>query len=167
MGTVEFKIDNKSFSGIITFRILNNIREKYNISITKFFEKISNLDMEYISILILETTGNEEDLIKCFIRERTEEELIKKFENIFLYVNKLMAKCMPEVLKNKKDSEFEEFEEFEEDQKDWDLDYMEYVWETLLHRVNFYCITPRTFFTQFQIHKEINNCKKTDTVIEI
>ncbi|WP_286315885.1 hypothetical protein [Romboutsia ilealis] len=79
--------------------------------------------------------------------------------SIFEYINKLLEKCMPSIDKTKEIGDL--FEEEDIEKKDWDFDYMEYLWYSILKRTDdFYKITPKTFFKQMDIWKKMNNVKE-------
>lgn len=87
---------------------------------------------------------------------------VNLYIDVFKYINILLDKCMPSSNKNKAiDYLFEEEDVTSE--KDWDFDYIEYLWYSVLKRTDdFYSITPKTFFKQMDIWKEMNNVEDKD-----
>ena len=52
-------------------------------------------------------------------------------------------------------------EEEKNDNSDWDWDYLEYIWYTILSRTGiFENTTPRNLFSQFDIWKKINGMEE-------
>lgn len=46
---------------------------------------------------------------------------------------------------------------------DWDIDYFEYIWYSVLNRKeDFYCQTPRYFFKMLDGHRKYNNPQDND-----
>ena len=65
-------------------------------------------------------------------------------------------KCLPKT-KSKEESIFED--DYYDD-KDWEFDYMEYIWNSIIGRNdNFWNITPKNYFEQVEIYKKFNNIK--------
>lgn len=159
-------INNKKFEGILDFWVLkkvqNDLAEKgIDYKVHELFSKISdieNIDMNIVTSLLLFSIVRymkiDENMIeKEFIEDTLD---LQKFNNIFIYINKLINNSMP--INEKNDDLFEE--EYVE-QEDWDFPYMEYLWYSVLKRTDdFYSKTPKTFFGQMDIYKKMNNVKE-------
>ncbi|SCI46062.1 Uncharacterised protein [uncultured Clostridium sp.] len=170
------EIDGHEFKGTMDMYVLKKVQEDLlkNGEITtipNIFLKISKFDMLYISSFVLNTLSriNEEDS-KKFLEiylEYDEDELkvLNRFNSIFTYINDIMAKCLPKNQNNKEESIFEDDYLLYED-KDWELDYMEYIWNSIICRNDsFWCITPKNYFEQLEIYKKFNNIK--DEKVEV
>lgn len=160
-------INNKKFEGILDFWVLKKVQSDLlenglDYKIHELFSKIAdikNIDMNIITSLLLFSVVRymkvDEDVVeKEFIEEKLD---MQKFNNLFTYINKLINNSMPI---NKNDDR-DIFEEEEIDQEDWDFPYMEYLWYSVLKRNDdFYKVTPKTFFSQIDIYKKMNNVKE-------
>ena len=168
MYKAKLKLNNKEFLGTLDFLTLKNIQKEFkkefgeDIKIQDIFKKIADFDMRIIIIFILETTKKVEDKTEEINKLLTiEENLEKKFKNIFEYVEEIFLECLPKIDENQEESEFEEMEV-----DDWEFDWMEYMWTTTLKRIDFWNTTPKNFFGQMDIYKKINNVKNKDENIE-
>ncbi len=169
MYSSEIEINKSEFRGILDFYVLRKVQEDlkqygYEYKIHELFESISDIEkinMYTITSIILFSVSRYEKINKKIIETEFIEDKrdIEKFSGIFQYINELLEKCMP--LKQIEDDDlFEEFED-EKDKKDWDFDYMEYLWYSVLKRTDdFYKITPKVFFSQMSIWKKVNNVKE-------
>lgn len=170
MYTSILELKNKKFKGTLDIETLKMIQDdllKLDIKTTipNIFVKISQLDMTYISSFVLKSLVKvdetvEKEFLDIYLADEYDDlEKIDKFNSIFLYVNDLMKKCLPKANKNKEESIFEDDYLLYED-KDWELDAMEYTWNSIIGRTdNFLEITPRNYFEQVDIYKKFNNIK--------
>lgn len=170
MYTSKLEIGEKQFKGTLDMYVLKDIQEdlsKLDIytTIPNIFTKLSKLDMTYISSLVLKSISRideslEKEFLEIYLREREDElENINMFNSIFIYINDLMDKCIPKSNSKEKESIFEDEYLLYED-IDWELDYMEYVWNSVIGRNdNFWNITPKNYFEQIEIYKKFNNIK--------
>lgn len=165
MFSSKIRINNKKFEGILDFWVLKKVQsnlkeEDIDYKIHEIFEKISdieNIDMSIVTSLLLFSIVrymkiDEETIEKEFFEDKLD---LDKFNDIFIYINKLIINAMP--MDENKEDIFEE----EVEQEDWDFPYMEYLWYSVLKRTDdFYSITPKTFFNQMDIYKKMNNVKE-------
>lgn len=170
----KLKLNNKEFVGTFTFLTIKNIKEtmlnEFNKEITlkELIEGLSEFDMTFFTVFILETINSsnqysKEEVLESFTNDSN---LIKKFNNAYSYIYDLLNKCLPS---NKAIEKYEsEFEDEEEEVNSaWDFDYMEYLWSTVLKRNDFWNTTPRNFFSQLDIHQKLYSSKKESNVEEI
>lgn len=160
-------INNKKFEGILDFWVLKKVQNNLNengldYKIHQLFEKISdiqNIDMNIVTSLLLFSVVryskvDAEVIEKEFIEDKLD---LQKFNNLFIYINKLITNSMP----LNKNNDVDLFEEEEVNKEDWDFSYMEYLWHSVLKRNDdFYKTTPKTFFEQMDIYKKMNNVKE-------
>lgn len=167
--TIE--INNKKFIGTLDFWVLRKVQEDIEkvdrlYTIKQLFEKISdvnNIDMKIITSILYYSIlrkKNEDDIEKEFMKTELD---LEKFNSIFNYINSLLKKCMP--LKNSVEKNlFEEEDLGIEIKEDWDFDYMEYIWSSVLNRNDFYSITPKNFFSQIKIYKNVNKIEDEEEI---
>lgn len=156
MRKAKFVIEEKQYEGLLTFEVLADLRDEIEDSI---FEDVIGLickgDMDIVSRTVYLSLYDKEgysQLLKLDARMRGL--ILDKYIGDLLNLSLL-----------KKD-EFEEEDEWEdnpwEDQKeirkkkDWDLSYMQYMWETVMGRDDFYSQTPRTYAEQLDMYKKFN-----------
>lgn len=170
MYSSQIIIDNKKYIGILDFWVLKKVQEDLKelgqdlrvYEIFKSLSDIENIKMEAVmSILLFSIVRGSkvevEEVESKFIKDKFD---IDKFNALFEYINKLLLKCMP-MKKNSKDEDLIEFEDDIEEKEDWDFPYMEYLWYSVLKRTDdFYSITPKNFFSQMDIYKNMNNIKE-------
>lgn len=174
MYTSKLKLNNKEFVGTFTFLTIKNIKEtilnEFNkeINVKELIEGLSEFDMTFFTVFILETINSsnqysKEEVLEAFTNDSN---LIEKFDNSYSYIYDLLNKCLPS---NKSIEKYEsEFEDEEEEVNSvWDFDYMEYLWNTVLKRNDFWNTTPKNFFSQMDIHYKLHGEKKDSNVEEI
>lgn len=168
MHSSKIIINNHKFEGTLDFYVLKKVQEDllehgYNYTISDIFKNLSdleNLNMYIVMSLLLNSIVrysniDEEELEKEFNKDTLD---LNKFNLIFEYINKLLVKCMP---KNTNNEDLFEEEDDIEVKEDWDFEYMEYLWYSILKRQDdFYKVTPKTFFSQMNIYKKMNNVKE-------
>lgn len=132
-----------------------------DLKIHEIFNKVSELNMEVIAIIVIQSIKRCSDV--------TEEEIMKvmEFQYAIELINKLIEVSMP--LKNSLSIQNldDEFEDDEDEIEDWDFDYMTYLWYSVLKRSDdFYEITPKYFFNQMEVHKKFNGINENQEKIE-
>lgn len=151
------------------FYVIKMVQEDLNkhgfdYKVKDIFKSLSdseNMNMYTLASIILNSVIrveniDEEEVEKSFISATSD---LETYVSIFEYINNLLEKCMPS--SNKLDEIDDLFEEEEVDNKDWDFDYMEYLWYSILKRVDdFYSVTPKIFFKQMDIWKKMNNVRE-------
>lgn len=169
MNSALLKINNKEFKGTIDFYVLRKVQEDlvqygYEFKIFELFESMSdikNINMYTVTSIILFSISRYSNINEKIVEEEfiKDERDIEKFSYIFEYINKLLEKCMP--LKESLDENlFDEEDDFK-DKKDWDFEYMEYLWYSVIKRQDdFYRVTPRNFFSQMEIWKKMHKVKE-------
>lgn len=159
-------INNKKFEGILDFWVLKKVQANLKelgleFKIHELFEKIAdfeNIEMNIVTSLLLFSVVrhmkvDEEAIEKEFIEDELD---LEKFSELFNYINSLINNSMP-----MKENDVDLFEEEELETEDWDFSYMEYLWYSVLKRSDdFYSTTPKTFFSQMDIHKKMNSVKE-------
>lgn len=159
-----YPIKNFSYKATLDMKcmklIQHELKEKgIELKVHEIFTSISELNTDVIAILVIEA------IKRC--TNTTEYEIMKVMDfNLALdLINKLMENCMPI---NIKSDEFEdEFEDEEDDLSDWDFDYMNYVWHSILKRSDdFNNITPKFYFKQIEVHKSFNKSKEDEDKVE-
>ena len=168
MYTSILELDGNKFIGTLDMYVLKKIQddllqEGEKTTIPNIFIKLSKFDMLYISSFVLNTLSriNEIDsdkFLEVYLKEATDDlEKLNKFNTIFSYINDIMTKCLPKTKESKEESIFEDDYLLYEN-KDWELDYMEYIWNSIIGRnENFWNITPKNYFEQLNIYKKFNN----------
>lgn len=160
-------INNKKFEGILDFWVLKKVQASLkelglDFKIHELFDKIAdfeNIEMSIVTSLLLFSILRymniaEETIENEFMEDKLD---LEKFNEIFIYINSLVNNSMP--MKETKDLDL--FEEEQIEQEDWNFSYMEYLWYSVLKRSDdFYSTTPKTFFSQMDIHKKMNNIKE-------
>ena len=117
--------------------------------------------MIYISSFVLNTLARidksqSNKFLEIYLKDTDDLEALNRFNSIFTYINDVMMKCLPKT-KSKEESIFED--DYYDD-KDWEFDYMEYIWNSIIGRNdNFWNITPKNYFEQVEIYKKFNNIK--------
>ena len=162
-------INKKKFKGILDFGVLKQVQEDlaklgFEYKIPELFENLSdfkNIDMNIVMSILLFSISRYNNIDNEEIESEFMKEILDldKFNKLFEYINSLFEKCMP---KNENNEELFEFEDDEiKEKEDWNFPYMEYLWYSVLKRNdNFYSITPKTFFSQMEIYKSVNNIKE-------
>ncbi|EOU1904110.1 hypothetical protein [Clostridium perfringens] len=170
----EVKLNNKKFKGTLTFNTLVKIKDslleefKKDITITEIFDGLTKFDMTIFTVFMIESiyaTGEyeKEEIIEAFIND---EDIINKFNDAYSYIYKLISKCLPKEIEEFNESEFEDEYDQEGNNTEWELDYMEYLWSTVLKRNDFWNVTPKNFFEQMDIHKKVNSSGKEKSNVE-
>lgn len=163
------EINNKKFVGTLDFWVLKKVQEDIEkidkfYTISQLFKRISDvndIDMRIIMSILYFSIIREKNDIDIENEFMKEELNLEKFDSIFKYINSLLKKCMP---LRQRTSEFEEEDLGIEIKEDWDFDYMEYIWDSVLNRTDFYKTTPKNFFSQVKIYKEVNKIKDDNEV---
>lgn len=167
MYTSTLNLDGHEFKGTMDIYSLKKIQddilnEGEQTSITNIFIKISEFNMLYISSFVLNTLARidksqSDKFLEIYLKDTEDDlEALNRFNSIFTYINDVMMKCLPKT-KIKEESIFED--DYYDD-KDWELDYMEYIWNSIIGRNdNFWNITPKNYFEQVEIYKKFNNIK--------
>lgn len=167
MYTSTLNLDGHEFKGTMDIYSLKKIQddllnEGEQTSITNIFIKISEFNMLYISSFVLNTLARidksqSDKFLEIYLKDTKDDlEALNRFNSIFTYINDVMMKCLPKT-KSKEESIFED--DYYDD-KDWELDYMEYIWNSIIGRNdNFWNITPKNYFEQVEIYKKFNNIK--------
>lgn len=163
-------MDGHSFKGTLDMYTLKKIQEDLlnngeKTTITNIFFKLSKLDMLYISSFVQNTlsrinSSDADKFLEIYLTEPEDDlDILNRFDSIFTYVNDVIEKCLPKNKKQKEEILFEDDYLLYED-KDWELDYMEYIWNSVIGRNdNFWSITPKNYFEQLNIYKKFNNIK--------
>ena len=161
------ELNGKKYKGTLDFFVLKDIQDDLSkigieTTIPNIFKAISEFDMNYISSFVLKSISrideiSEEEFLKNYISQKNEEEIIKNFNSIFIYINDLMSKCLYKPKKLKKEEDIFEDEEDDTNIEDWDLSNIEYTWNSILNRQeNILTITPKNYFEQIEIYKKVN-----------
>ncbi|MDB2049344.1 hypothetical protein [Clostridium perfringens] len=130
------------------------------LSIPQIFSKIADFDADVLSSLIIRSVQ------QCMDMEEEEIMILLGLDDAIELVGALIKKCMPKNDTIKKVNEIE-FEDDEEDVKDWDFDFMSYLWSSVLKRSDdFFKSTPKYFFKQIDNHKKFNNIKDEKENVE-
>lgn len=170
MYTAKLRLNETEYEGKLTFETLKNIQKilkkefEKELTIQDIIIALSTQDFVVISIFLIETIKtvnkniDEKEIVKNFETDNIEKS-IEKFENIFKYITEILEECMPKL-----DKSDDEFEDIIEESKDWEFGWMQYLWETILRRNDFYSRTSKEFFEQLEIHKKANNI--TDENVE-
>ena len=175
MHTSTLNLDGHEFKGTMDIYSLKKIQEDLlnegeQTSITNIFIKISEFNMLYISSFVLNTLARidksqSNKFLEIYLKDTDDLEALNRFNSIFTYINDVMTKCLPKTKESKEESIFEDDYLLYED-KDWELDYMEYIWNSIIGRNdNFWNITPKNYFEQLNIYKKFNNIK--DEEVEV
>ena len=175
MYTSTLNLDGHEFKGTMDIYSLKKIQEDLlnegeQTSITNIFIKISEFNMLYISSFVLNTLARidksqSNKFLEIYLKDTDDLEALNRFNYIFTYINDVMTKCLPKTKESKEESIFEDDYLLYED-KDWELDYMEYIWNSIIGRNdNFWNITPKNYFEQLNIYKKFNNIK--DEEVEV
>lgn len=175
MYTSTLNLDGHEFKGTMDIYSLKKIQEDLlnegeQTSITNIFIKISEFNMLYISSFVLNTLARidksqSNKFLEIYLKDTDDLEALNRFNSIFTYINDVMTKCLPKTKESKEESMFEDDYLLYED-KDWELDYMEYIWNSIIGRNdNFWNITPKNYFEQLNIYKKFNNIK--DEEVEV
>ena len=175
MYTSTLNLDGHEFKGTMDIYSLKKIQEDLlnegeQTSITNIFIKISEFNMLYISSFVLNTLARidksqSNKFLEIYLKDTDDLEAFNRFNSIFTYINDVMTKCLPKTKESKEESIFEDDYLLYED-KDWELDYMEYIWNSIIGRNdNFWNITPKNYFEQLNIYKKFNNIK--DEEVEV
>ena len=175
MYTSTLNLDGHEFKGTMDIYSLKKIQEDLlnegeQTSITNIFIKISEFNMLYISSFVLNTLARidksqSNKFLEIYLKDTDDLEALNRFNSIFTYINDVMTNCLPKTKESKEESIFEDDYLLYED-KDWELDYMEYIWNSIIGRNdNFWNITPKNYFEQLNIYKKFNNIK--DEEVEV
>lgn len=158
-------IKNFNYKAILDMKCLQLIQQdlkdkQIELKIHEIFTSISELNVDVIATVIIQA------IKRC--TDKTEYQIMKimDFNEALNLVNKLMETCMPMNLKSEEFSN-DEFEDDEEDHEDWNFDYMNYIWYSVLKRNDdFESITPKFYFKQIEIHKSFNKINTEEENIE-
>lgn len=162
------ELNGKKYKGTLDFFVLKDIQDDLSkigiiTTIPNIFKAISEFDMNYISSFVLKSISrideiSEEEFLENYLSQKNEEEIIKNFNSIFIYINDLMSKCLYKPKKLKKEEDiFEDEEDDDTNIEDWDLSNIEYTWNSILNRQeNILTITPKNYFEQIEIYKKVN-----------
>lgn len=134
------------------------MQENSNITIADIFEKVYELDVKTISLLIINSIQKCSEDVNHLIS-------ILEFYEAMDLLSAIIDKSMPQKEEENNESIFEE----EEDDitEDWDFSYMEYLWSCILKRQDdFYNITPNHFFKMIEHHKRFNGVKEDTEKVE-
>ena len=175
MYTSTLNLDGHEFKGTMDIYSLKKIQEDLlnegeQTSITNIFIKISEFNMLYISSFVLNTLARidksqSNKFLEIYLKDTDDLEALNRFNSIFTYINDVMTKCLPKTKESKEESIFEDDYLLYED-KDWELDYMEYIWNSIIGRNdNFWNITPKNYFEQLNIYKKFNNIKDEEVKV--
>lgn len=170
MYTSILKMGDKEFKGTLDMYVLKKVQEDLmemdiRTTIPSIFYNLSKLDMRYITAFVINSISrlNEKSAIEftnAFMSSSDENEQLEKFNSIFTYINNLMKKCTPSSNDSEKEESIFEDDYLLYEYEDWELDYMEYIWVSVIGRSdNFWSVTPKNFFEQINIHKKFNNIK--------
>ena len=170
----EVKLNNKKFKGTLTFNTLIKIKDslleefKKDITITEIFDGLTKFDMTIFTVFMIESIYatdecEKEEIIEAFIND---EDIINKFNSAYSYIYKLISKCLPKEIEEFNESEFEYEYDQEGNNTEWELDYMEYLWSTVLKRNDCWNVTPKNFFEQMDIHRKVNSSGKEKSNVE-
>lgn len=169
MYTSTLEFEGIKFKGTMDMNSLKSIQEDLlsegiKTTIPNIFKKISEYEMTYISSFVLNTLSSinekkKDEFLGLFLTKTKDDlQTINRYNSIFSYINDLMARCLPKV-ESKEESIFEDDDLLYED-KDWELSHMEFMWNSVINRSdNFWNITPKNYFEQFEIYKKFNNIK--------
>lgn len=167
MYTSTLNLYGQEFKGTMDIYALKKIQEDLlnegeQTSVTNIFIKISEFNMLYISSFVLNTLARVDKeqsnkFLELYLKNTDDDlEVLNRFNSIFTYINDVMIKCLPK----SKSKEKSIFEDDYYDEKDWEFDYMEYIWNSIIGRNdNFWNITPKNYFEQVEIYKKFNNIK--------
>lgn len=161
------EINSKKYKGTLDFFVLKDIQDDLskigiNTTIPNIFKSISEFDMNYISSFILRSLSrineiSEEEFLKNYLNQENEDDILKNFNSMFIYINDLMSKCLYKPKNIKKEDDIFDDEEDNINTEDWDLANIEYTWNSILNRQeNILNITPKNYFEQIEIYKKIN-----------
>lgn len=167
MYTSKLILSNQKFMGTLDMEVLTKTKEdllklEKNFTISDIFIQLSKNDMDCICSLVIQSICKymkiEEDyIVDMFVNEEDELKRFINLQSIYEYINDLLEKCMPSN-KKKEDSIFVDIPEY--NTEDWDLPYMQYLWETTMNKKNiFWNITPKSFFEQIEVFKIVNDIK--------
>lgn len=170
MNKSKLILSNKKFIGTLDMEVLTNTKlelSKLNkhFTISDIFIQLSKNDMDCICSLAIQSICKcmnvEEDyIVDIFVNEENELKRFINLQSIYEYINDLLEKCMPPN-KKKEDSIFVDIPEY--NTKDWDLPYMQYLWETTMNKKNsFWDVTPKAFFEQIEVFKVVNDIKEEE-----
>ncbi|MBS6502576.1 MAG: hypothetical protein KH415_13305 [Clostridium sp.] len=166
MYKAKFYIADKTFFGTLDFYVIKKIvtilkKSNKNYTVQLFIKNLLELDVEVINISLFESIARLNNISKNefdnLFTGLNDIELARVTKNIISFINELMEKCIPlNESAEKKDIVF--VDELEEDfETDWDFDYMEYLWHSVLNRKDtFWYVTPKNLFSQLDIYKKSN-----------
>lgn len=133
------------------------MQENSNITISDIFEKVYDLDVKTISLLIINSIQKCSEDVSYLIS-------ILEFSEAVDLLSTIIDKSMPQKEEENNESIFEEEDDITED---WDFSYMEYLWSCILKRQDdFYNITPSHFFKMIEHHKRFNGAKEDTEKVE-
>lgn len=139
------------------------LEEERPLTIPEILTSLGELDTQIISYILTYSImeGSQQDI--STIMEFFE------FGDALEFCLRLLNKTMPG--KKKSESMFDDEEEFELEYKkteDWDFDYMNYLWNSVMNRNDdFWELTPKQFFKQLEIQEKINNAQNNEIVEEV
>ncbi|MBS6503868.1 MAG: hypothetical protein KH415_20025 [Clostridium sp.] len=174
MYKAKFYIRDRSFSGTLDFYVIKNIvstlkKSNANYTVQLFIKNLLQLDSEVVHLFLFESIARLNNITKKEFENLflglSDTELVRVTRNSVSYINELMEKCIPlNESENKRDIIF--VDELEEDyDADWDFEYMEYLWHSVLNRKDpFWYVTPKNLFSQLDIYKKSNG--KEDSKVQ-
>lgn len=159
MRKAKIEIDKDIYYGYLTIGKIMDVKENYSCSYTDFANKAIEGDTQVLSDLIYESL-EDKSVYSIFLKMSEAE----RFAVLKIYANTLLKLTFP-IVEEKEDDD-DDFEDMPSKScDDWDIPWMQYIWESVLKRNNFYEITPRMFHEQFEIHKKINNINEKKTEV--
>lgn len=165
MYTETLILSGERFIGTLDMEVLKLIQEDLlkmykRVTIPDIFIKISEKNMDAICSLVLQSISKQMNISQdyiadLFIGESDEKLRTDNYINLYKYVGNLLEKCMPKDTKQQEESEFVDIPIYKTE--DWDLAYMQFLWETTMDKKTlFWNVTPKNFFEQINVFKEVN-----------
>ena len=112
------QIDDLKLPGTLDMYVIKRTQEELHecnklLKVHEIFEGIAQMDFHCIAALILQSvlrvSGlDEEEFIKIYLKERSDDKIAQKLLNESKYLNELLKKCMFKSKEQKEDDEFEE-----------------------------------------------------------
>lgn len=161
MRKARIELDKNIYYGYLTIGKIMDVKENYQYSYSDFANKAIEGDTQILSDLIYESL--EDKNVYSLLLEMSEAE---RFATLKVYANTLLKLTFP-VNESQEDEDEDSFEDMPTKKVDeeWDIPWMQYVWETILKRDNFYEITPKMFHEQLEVHKRLNEVKAKKTEV--
>lgn len=162
MRKAKIEIDENIYYGYLTIGKLMDVKENYPYSYSDFANKAIDGDTQILSDLIYESL--EDKSVYSLLLKLSEAE---RFAILKVYANALLKLTFPVSENAENEDDEDEFEDMPTKKNDdeWDIPWMQYIWETVLKRGDFYEITPKMFHEQFEIHKKLNNISEKKTEV--